>query len=63
MRLGTAPDLYEFRCDVPLRAGWNLLEVKVASGSLGFRFACHVNDVDGLRFALAPESESELAHS
>lgn len=63
MRLGTAPDLYEFRCDVRLRAGWNLLEVKVASGSLGFAFACQVNDADGLRFSLAPEPEAELVRS
>lgn len=65
MRLGTAPDLYEFRCDVGLRAGWNRLEVKVASGALGFAFACQVNEADGMRFSLDPEREAEpaLAHS
>jgi sialidase-1 len=63
MRLSSAPDLHEFRCDVPLRAGWNLLEVKVASGSIGFGFACQVNGVDDLRFSLAPESENEPVFS
>lgn len=60
MRPGWTSDLYEFRCDAPLRAGWNLLEVKVASGSLGFAFACQVDEAEGVRFSVAPELEPAL---
>lgn len=45
------PDLHEFRADAVLRAGWNLLEVKIASGSQGFAFACQIDDRADLSFA------------
>lgn len=41
----------EFRCDVPLLAGWNLLEVKVASGGTGFAFACQIGSRGDLGFS------------
>ena len=34
----------EFRFTAPLKQGWNLLEVKVASGASGFGFWCSVSD-------------------
>lgn len=51
IRPSWTPELHEFRCDVPLRAGWNLLEVKVASGQQGFAFACQVDDSGDLKFS------------
>ncbi len=51
IRPSWTPELHEFRCDVPLRAGWNLLEVKVASGQQGFAFACQVSDCGDLKFS------------
>jgi hypothetical protein len=55
MRPAWAPDLFEFRCDVPLEAGWNLLEIKVASGHPGFAFTCQIGNSGDLRFSLEPE--------
>lgn len=51
IRPSWTPEPLEFRCDVPLRAGWNLLEVKVASGQQGFAFACQVDDSGDLKFS------------
>lgn len=58
IRPSWSPDLHEFRADAPLRAGWNLLEVKVASGQGGFAFACQINDSGDLRFSLDPATDS-----
>jgi sialidase-1 len=58
IRPSWTPDLHEFRADATLRAGWNLLEVKVASGQGGFAFACQINDSGDLRFSLDPATDS-----
>lgn len=55
IRPSWSPDLYEFRRDVTLHAGWNLLEIKVASGHLGFAFACQVGSAGDLRFSTTNE--------
>ena len=55
IRPSWSPDLYEFRRDVPLDAGWNLLEIKVASGNLGFAFACQVGDAGDFKFSAEAE--------
>jgi len=39
-----APYAGEFRFTAPLKAGWNLLEAKVASGGGGFGFWCQISD-------------------
>ncbi|MFH1498701.1 MAG: sialidase family protein [Verrucomicrobiota bacterium] len=52
IRPSWTPELHEFRADAVLRAGWNLLEVKVASGQGGFAFACQVAAAEGLRFCV-----------
>jgi sialidase-1 len=54
IRPSWSPDLHEFRSDAKLHAGWNLLEVKVASGAQGFAFACQIDDRGDLRFAARP---------
>ena len=57
MRPTWAPDLHEFRCDVPILAGWNLIEVKVASGALGFAFACQIGNPGDLKFSTTAKPE------
>ncbi|MFA6959203.1 MAG: sialidase family protein [Opitutaceae bacterium] len=58
IRPSWSPDLYEFRRDVSLHAGWNLLEIKVASGGLGFAFACQVGSAGDLQFSLEVKSHN-----
>lgn len=61
IRPSWTPSNCEFRCDVPLRAGWNLLEAKVASGGTGFAFACQVGSRGDLKFSAEPQgAESPL---
>ncbi|AHF94161.1 hypothetical protein OPIT5_06995 [Opitutaceae bacterium TAV5] len=52
-RPARSPFAGEFRFTAPLKAGWNLLEAKVASGSGGFGFFCMVSDPGDLDFAAA----------
>lgn len=64
IRPSWTPEPHEFRCDVPLRAGWNLLEVKVASGQQGFAFACQVDDSGDLKFSSdSPQTISDSDRS
>lgn len=51
------PRVVEYRVDAPLKAGWNLLEAKVASGSAGFAFSCLIGNPEGLGFS----TDSNLA--
>lgn len=44
IRPARSPYLHE------LRAGWNLIDVKIASGQSRFAFACQINATDDLRF-------------
>lgn len=60
MRPSWAPSLCEFRCDVPLRAGWNFLEAKVASGGTGFAFACQIGSRGDLAFSVEPQIAASL---
>jgi hypothetical protein len=60
MRPSWAPSNCEFRCDVPLRAGWNLMEAKVASGGTGFAFACQVGTRGDLAFSAEPQIAESL---
>ena len=53
-RGGGAPRAGEFRLCAPLKADWNRLEFKVASGSGGFGFWCMVSDPGDLRFSRGP---------
>lgn len=58
IRPSWSPDLHEFRADAVLHAGWNLLEVKIASGQSGFAFACQIDVRADLRFAVtAPATD------
>lgn len=50
-RPAAAPKPGEIRLRVPLRAGWNRLEVRVASGTGGFGFWCQVSDPGDLRLS------------
>ena len=50
-RPASAPRPGELRLSVPLQAGWNRLEMKVASGSGGFGFWCQVSDPGDLRIS------------
>jgi sialidase-1 len=61
IRPSWTPDIHEFRCDVPLQAGWNLLEVKVASGQQGFAFACQIGACGDLGFSTEPTGSPEIA--
>jgi len=57
-RPGNAPRPGELRLRVPLQAGWNRLEARVASGSGGFGFWCQISDPGDLRVSptlTAPE--------
>ena len=59
-RAHAAPKPGEVRVRVPLRAGWNRLEMKVASGSGGFGFWCQVSDPGDLRVSptLTPPAQA-----
>jgi beta-galactosidase len=48
-RPAAAPRPGELRLTVPLKAGWNRVEIKVGSGSGGFGFWCQVSDPGDLR--------------
>jgi len=50
-RVPHAPAPGEVRVRLPLRKGWNRLEVKVGSGGAGFGFWCQVSDPGDLRLA------------
>jgi beta-galactosidase len=50
-RTRRAPSAGEIVIQVPLRKGWNRLEMKVGSGSAGFGFWCQVSDPGDLRIA------------
>lgn len=50
-RPASAPRPGELRLSVPLQAGWNRLEFKVASGSRGFGFWCQISDPGDLRLS------------
>jgi beta-galactosidase len=53
-RAARTPFSGEFRFKAPLKAGWNLLEAKVASGSGGFGFWAMVSDPGDAHFKTNP---------
>jgi len=55
-RRARTPFSGEFRFKAPLKAGWNLLEAKVASGSGGFGFWAMVSDPGDAKFETNPRS-------
>jgi len=59
-RPAAAPRPGEVRLQAPLKAGWNRLEARVASGSAGFGFWCQISDPGDLRVmpnVTAPEGK------
>lgn len=50
----------EFRFKAPLKAGWNKIEVKVASGSDGFGFWAQVSDPGDLAVSLKPQGAPKV---
>lgn len=62
-RRGGAPQPGEVRLRVPLQAGWNRLEARVASGSAGLGLWCQVSDPGDLRISptLSPPEWTPVA--